>query len=71
MLSLIFAYPYHYMYKFLRGKHLVQFVLILVLISSFAFLYRSLLDVFIALVNLEIFFLYQQLGYILPWFGFL
>lgn len=51
MLSLLFAYPYHYMYKFLRGKHLLQFVLILVMISSFAFFYRSLLDVFIALVN--------------------
>lgn len=51
MLSLIFVYPYHYAYKFLRGKHLLQFILILAFITVFAFFYQKLLDVFIALIN--------------------
>lgn len=50
-LSLIFVYPYYFVYKLLRGKHLIQFMLILIVIGFFAFFYKEILEVFIGLVN--------------------
>lgn len=50
-LSLILVFPYYCLVEKIKSKYLVQFGLIVILIGGFACLYKSILDVFISLIN--------------------
>lgn len=49
--SLTLVFPYYCIVEKIKNKYLVQFGLIVILIGGFAFLYKSILDVFISLIN--------------------
>lgn len=50
-LSLLFVYPYYYAVEYLKNKYFIQFALIIALIGTAAFGYKSILEVFISLIN--------------------
>lgn len=50
-ISLVLVYPYYYITEKIKNKYLIQLILIVLIIGGFAFLYKDILDIFIALVN--------------------
>jgi len=50
-LALLFVVPYEYVYKLIKGKELLQFVLASILVIGLCFIYKYVLDLFLSVLD--------------------